>query len=308
MSLAIETCGLTKHFAETVAVVHLDLRIPRGEIFGLLGPNGSGKTTTLRMLLGLITPTEGTASVLGYSVADEARAIRGRAGALLEHDGLYDRFSAYGNLDYFGQIHHLEKQQRRKRVECLLRDIGLWDRREEPVSKWSKGMRQRLAIARALMHDPEIVFFDEPTSGLDPGATREVRQAIQHAAEARKKTFFICTHHLDEAERLCSLVGVINQGKLVACDAPDRLRDAMSQPRVAFRCRDLSHTVVDQIIALPFVRQAELEDGALHVELDEIEKTGEVVRFLVHAGVDVNEVYRPRKTLEEAFLTLVDKD
>ena len=305
MALAVETCGLTKHFAERAAVAHLDLHIPRGEIFGLLGPNGSGKTTTLRMLLGLIAPTEGTASVLGYSVTHEDRVIRTRAGALLEHDGLYERFSAYYNLDYFGQIYHLEKQQRQNRVEGLLRDIGLWDRREEPVHKWSRGMRQRLAIARALMHDPEIVFLDEPTSGLDPAATREVRQAIQHTVEAHKKTFFICTHHLDEAERLCSLVGVINQGKLVACDTPDRLRDAMSQPRVMFRCRNLTHTVVDQITALPFVKQAELGDGALYVDLDEMGKTSEVVKFLVHARVDIDEVHRPKKTLEEAFLTLL---
>lgn len=308
MSLAVETRGLTKRFGDTVAVSRLDLQIPSGQIFGLLGPNGSGKTTTLRLLLGLIVPTEGLASVLGYSAQDEPQAIRAHAGALLEHDGLYDRFSAYDNLDYFGRIYHIEPQERRRRIERLLREIGLWDRRADPVSKWSKGMRQRLAIARALIHEPEIVFLDEPTSGLDPAAARSVRETIQRTVEERQRTFFICTHRLDEAERLCSLVGVLNRGTLVACDTPAGLTQVQARPRIALGCRGLSDAVLDQINALPFVRQAQMQGGRLWVDLEDAASISQVVKALVYAGVDVEEVRRSQESLEEAFLALVEQD
>ena len=176
---AIETLGLTRRFDGRVAVDELTVTVAAGSVFGFLGPNGAGKTTTVRMLAGLIQPTSGDAVVAGHRVTADADALRGAVGILTETPGLYDRLSARQNLRYFARLYDLTVAQADDEVARYLRLLGLWDRRDDPVGTFSKGMRQKLAIARALLHDPAVVFLDEPTAGLDPEAARVVREFIK---------------------------------------------------------------------------------------------------------------------------------
>ena len=190
--------------------------MPRGIVFGFLGPNGSGKTTTIRLLLGLLEPTAGQARVLGFDLRTQADEIRARTGALLEHSGLYERLSAEDNLEFYGRVCRLPANVRRKRCEELLGNLGLWDRRKEPVGTWSRGMKQKLAIARTLLHRPTLIFLDEPTAGLDPVAAAALHDDLTALVAQEGVTVFLTTHNLAEAEKLCQQVGVINQGRLIA--------------------------------------------------------------------------------------------
>src|SRR3990172_8213797 len=196
----IETQELTRRFEATLAVDRLTLQVHDGEIFGFLGPNGAGKTTTLRMLSALIAPTTGTARVAGYTLGAQDQEIRRRVGILTESPGLYDRLSAAYNLEFFAGLYEVEDVP--GQVERYLRLLGLLDRRHEPAGTFSKGMRQKLAIARALLHEPRVLFLDEPTSGLDPEAAHLVREFIADL-KGKGRTIFLCTHNLDEADRLC---------------------------------------------------------------------------------------------------------
>ena len=228
--LAINTMGLSRTFGGRDAVVNLSIEIPRGSIFGLLGPNGAGKTTTIKLLLGLTEPSGGNARVLDLDVRTQASAIRQRCGALLEHAGLYERLTAEENLDFFARIWRFTAQQRRDRVRELLAGIGLWDRRKEIVAQWSRGMKQKLAIARALLHRPELVFLDEPTAGLDPSAAHALRHDLLKVADHDGVTLFITTHNLAEASKFCERVGVLKEGRLIALGTP---AEVMSDAKAA---------------------------------------------------------------------------
>ena len=304
--IAIRTENLTRDFATVRAVDHLTLNVPRGIVFGFLGPNGSGKTTTIRMLLGLLEPTEGTAEVLGYSVRREADEIRERAGALLEHTGLYERLSAEDNLEYFGRIYRMEKPAREARIRELLTHFGLWDRRGELVKDWSKGMRQKLAIARALMHRPPLVILDEPTSGLDPVAAVSVRDDLASLVEQEGVTVFLNTHNLPEAEKLCHLVGVIREGRLLAVGHPDELRSQVGRPSITITGSGFDDAVLDALRAHPEVAAAHAANGRLTVELLRPVEAGPLVALLVGAGASVEEVRKGQASLEDVFLALMN--
>ncbi len=305
---AVETKRLTRSFGDRDAVWELTLAVEPGEIFGLLGPNGSGKTTTVRMLVGLIAPTSGDAQVLGCDVRSASHKIRERTGVLMEHDGLYERLSARENLRYFARIYGLPSEARKRKISELLRGIGLLDRGDERVSRWSKGMKRKLAMARALVHDPEMVFLDEPTAGLDPIGTKEVRETIRAMARDSGKSFFLCTHNLDEAERLCSRVGVLHQGRLIACGRPDEIRSGMSRPTVRLGLRGRNERVMEEIGALTFVKSVQRSGEDVAVELDDLKRTGDVVRFLAGRGADIYKVEPVHRSLEEVFLELVGED
>ncbi len=235
MSLpAIRTTGLSKQFGTVRALDALTLEIPRGIIFGFLGPNGSGKTTTIRLLLGLVEPTSGGAEVLGYDIRTDAAAIRERTGALLEHCGLYERLSAEDNLDLYGRFWRLGPDVRRARINELLAHLDLWDRRRDIVAGWSRGMKQKLAIARALLHRPTLVFLDEPTAGLDPIAARALCDDLSRLATSEGVTVFLTTHNLAEAQRLCALVGVVQNGRLLAVGPPGELLHSSGSLEDAF--------------------------------------------------------------------------
>ena len=212
--------NLTKRFKETLAVDSLSLDVSEGEVFGFLGPNGAGKTTTVRMLTSLIAPTSGTATVGGFALGKQDTNIRRAVGVLTETPGMYDNLSAEYNLRIFAELYEVENVP--EQIEKYLKMLGLWERRFDAAGTFSKGMKQKLAIARALLHEPRILFLDEPTAGLDPEGAHLVREFI---AELKKegRTIFLCTHNLDEADHLCDRVGVFKT-RLLVVDTPTRLR------------------------------------------------------------------------------------
>jgi len=222
---AIRCQGLTRRFGDKVAVRSMDLVVERGEVFAFLGPNGAGKTTAVRMLAGLLQPTEGDAWVLGSDVRLAAEEIRRRIGVLTETPSLYGSLTARQNLAFFGELYDLGPARLGARVDELLGAFELGEAADRPVAGFSKGMRQRLAIARAILHDPELLFLDEPTSGLDPTAALGVREMIQQLSQEAGRTILLCTHNLDEAQRLCGRIGVISEGVLRAVGRPAELAE-----------------------------------------------------------------------------------
>ncbi len=299
----IKTDSLTKQFNDVVAVDRLSLLVNSGEVFGFLGPNGAGKTTTIRMLTALIAPTSGGAVVAGFELGKEDTQIRRVVGILTESPGLYDRLSAERNLDFFARLYEVEDVP--GQVERYLRMLELWDRRQEAVAQFSKGMRQKLAIARALLHEPQILFLDEPTSGLDPEAARLVRDFI---AELRSegRTIFMCTHNLDEADRLCDRIAVFNQ-HILALDTPSALRRSVYARTVVFHLRGIHPGFVERIENFPFVRSVETMGEKLVVGLDEPEENNPaIVRALVEMGAEIQFVGELRRSLEDVYLQLVN--
>jgi len=227
--IAIRANGLTRQFASVRALDDLTIEVPAGVVFGFLGPNGAGKTTTIRLLLNLIDPTIGSAEVLGFDSRTKGHEIRARCGALLEHSCLYERLSAEDNLRFYGRVARMTPRDIEARIKELLDQMGLWDRRKEAVFKWSRGMKQKLAIARAVVHRPGLVFLDEPTAGLDPVAANGLRKDLAALVSQQGATIFLTTHNMAEAEKLCNLVAVIRQGKLLAVGPPAELRARSGQ-------------------------------------------------------------------------------
>jgi len=304
---AILTDNLSKRFGSIRALDHLSLEVPRGQVFGFLGPNGSGKTTTIRLLLGLLEPSEGRASVLGLDVQKQADQIRSRTGALLEYSGLYERLSAEDNLDFYGRVWRLPAAQRRARSKELLVSLGLWERRREVVSTWSRGMRQKLAVARTLLHRPALVFLDEPTAGLDALAAAALRDDLASLVDQEGLTVFLTTHNLTEAERLCQQVAIIRQGRLLAVGKPSELRSSSDSPRVQVVGSGFTPAVVATLAARPEVARAALDGAGLALELRPGASVAPLVRLLVGQGVDIEEVRKVKPTLEEAFINLMNE-
>jgi ABC-2 type transport system ATP-binding protein len=305
--IAIQTTELTRNFDDVRAVDHVTMSVPVGSVFGFLGPNGAGKTTTIRLLLGLLEPTAGQARVLGADLPRQGDRVREKVGVLLEHDGLYHRLSAWDNLDFFGQVQRLSRPQRKVRAEELLKRMNLWEHRNRRVNEFSRGMRQKLAFARALLHRPALVFLDEPSAGLDPGSALALREDILAMARKEGVTVFLTTHNLAEAEKVCDTVGIIRKGELVACDSPGQLRVGATQPKIEVLGEGLTPQIVEAVRTLQNVVRAELDDGRLVVDLAEL-KAAPLVRLLVEQGVGVEEVRRVGASLEEAFIALVGED
>lgn len=300
----ISTTNLSKAFGDNLAVDRLSLSIPAGEVFGLLGPNGAGKTTTIRMLAALISPTGGTASVAGHQLGEGDQQIRKQVGILTESPGLYDRLSAERNLGFFASLYEVEDIP--GQVERYLRMLGLWERRHEEVGTFSKGMRQKLAIARALLHEPKVLFLDEPTSGLDPEASRVIRSFIGELRQ-EGRTLVICTHNLNEADRLCDRVAVF-KSRLIALDTPTNLRRQLFGRRVVFHMTDPKPDLVTLVKAVDFVQDAELVEEKLVVTLDDPDtQNPRLIRELVSANGQIRFVGELRHSLEEVYLQLVRK-
>ena len=302
---ALRADGITRDFGAVRALDSLSLEVPKGIVFGFLGPNGAGKTTAIRVFLGLLEPTAGRAEVLGLDTRREGDAIRVRCGALLEHPGLYERLSAHDNLDFYGRAWRVPKRTRAERIRELLTRFGLWDRRDDPVGNWSRGMKQKLAVARAVLHRPDLVFLDEPTSGLDPVATAGLREDLATLAAQEGVTVFLTTHNLNEAERLCAQVGVIRGGRLLAVGSPDELRARQDSGRVDITAHGVSDEVVASIQSMPDVASVTAENGRLTLSLRHGASVAPIVALLVQHDVAVEEVRRARASLEDAFLDLM---
>ena len=305
---AIVTHDLTRDFGSVRALDHLDLEVPAGIVFGFLGPNGSGKTTTIRLLLGLLEPSEGRAEVLGFDTRTQGDQVRERCGALLEHAGLYERLSAEDNLDFYGRAWHMPAAKRQARTRELLGHVDLYDRRKEMVGNWSRGMKQKLAVARTLFHRPKLVFLDEPTAGLDPVAAAALRDDLAGLAAREGATVFITTHNLQEAERLCARVAVIRQGRLLAVGHPDELRARGGGPRVEVIGRGFTSEILAGLRTRPEVASAEVSNGRLLLDLRDQAEAAPIVSQLVAGGAQVEEVRRGSASLEDVFLTLVQEE
>jgi len=299
---------LSRSFGAVTALDDLSLEVPAGIIFGFLGPNGAGKTTTIHLLLGLLEPTAGRAWVLGFDTSTQADEIRARSGALLEFAGLYERMSAQDNLDLYGRIYRMPAPERVARIKELLTHLDLWDRRRDLVGTWSRGMKQKLAVARALLHHPPLVFLDEPTAGFDPSASASLREDLASLVAQDQVTVFLNTHNLTEAEKLCAWVGVIRQGKLVTVGSPDELRARTGGPQAEIVGRGFTVPMLAMLRARPEVAHADLHNNHLRVELRGESEVGPCVRLLVQAGAEVQEVRRGRASLEDVFLTLMEEE
>jgi ABC-2 type transport system ATP-binding protein len=298
----IQTENLGRKFGAIVAVDSLTLQVAEGEVFGFLGPNGAGKTTTVRMLTCLIAPTSGSAVVNGYRVGREDREIRRSVGILTETPGLYDSLSAERNLQIYASLY--EVQEPATQISKYLQMLGLWERRLDPAATLSKGMKQKLAIARSLLHEPRVLFLDEPTASLDPEAAHVVHDFI---SELRRqgRTIFLCTHNLDEADRLCDRIAVFKT-RILALDTPARLRTQLFGRRIVVHLSQASQALADSIGRLPFVKAVQLVDNKLVLDMDNPEAHNpELVRALVGLGAEVQFVGELRRSLEDVYLQFI---
>lgn len=305
MTVMIETQDLTRQFNGKLAVDRLTVEVRQGEVFGFLGPNGAGKTTTVRMLACLIRPTSGAARINGYEVGRDNQQIRRICGILTETPGLYEKLSAQANLLYFARLYDVEDAE--AQVRKYLQMLGLWDRRDEPVGTFSKGMRQKVAIARALVHEPRLLFLDEPTAALDPEAAKTVRDFIEEL-KGEKRTIFLCTHNLDEAERLSDRIGVIRQ-RLIALDTPDGLRRSLFGRETEVQLAEVTPPMVEAIRGLDFVSHVKQDNNRLLISLSDPEAQNPlIVERLVSAGAKVQYVSEVKHSLEDVYLTLVREE
>jgi ABC-2 type transport system ATP-binding protein len=305
---AIKVQELVRDYRRVRALDHVSLEVPAGLVFGFLGPNGAGKTTLIRVLLGLARPTSGRVEVFGFDPVREGEAVRTRCGALLEHHGLYERLTALQNLEFAARACRMPVGERAARMQALLSRFGLWERRREVVGTWSRGMKQKLAVARAVLHRPPLVFLDEPTAGLDPVASNSLREDLARLAADEGVTVFLTTHNLAEAERLCALVGVVRRGRLVGFGSPTTLRTSRDGSGIRVATTGVDERTYAALGEMPLVAGLARDGDELRVTLASPDGTPEVVRWLVVQGVGIEEVRRDRASFEEAFLDLVDTD
>ena len=301
----IEIEGLTKRFGDVTAVEGLTLRVEDGEVFGFLGPNGAGKTTTVRMLACLISKTSGTASIDGYDIGKSAdvQKIRKTIGLLPESVGMYDDLSAYKNLDYYGRLYECSEDQRRERIEHFLRLLGLWEKRDVAAGTFSKGMKQKLAIARALIHDPKVLFLDEPTANLDPESAKTVSDFILDLKKERR-TIFINTHNLDEAEKVCDRVGILKT-RLVAMGATKQLLESLWGRKTVILLTKVDDAIVSAVKRLG-PRSVEVDGNRIVVDVgDPALDNPRMVDVIVAAGGRIQGVTELLPSLEDVYLRLV---
>lgn len=304
----IHARSLTKTFGAITAVKDVSFDVASGEVFVLLGPNGSGKTTTVRMLAALIAPTSGDATVVGEALSGGEAAltqIRARVGLLTESPGLYDRLTAYYNLLYFARLYRVPNPD--AQIEKYLKLLELWDRRDEPTGGFSKGMKQKVAIARALIHEPDLLFLDEPTSGLDPSAAKTLRDFLADL-KGEGRTIFLTTHNLDEAERLADHVAVLRTS-LIAVDTPTALRYRLFGARTQIQVANPDPALVSVAQAQANVRHVALRDDTLYVDVtDPATDNPALIAALVAAGARVQFVTEDRASLEQVYLELINHD
>jgi ABC-2 type transport system ATP-binding protein len=298
----VKSFSVGKKQPPITAVENLDLDIAEGEVFGFLGPNGAGKTTTVRMLTSLIAPTSGRATINGLEIGKQDTEIRKIVGILTETPGMYERLSAEKNLTIFAHLYGVKDIP--GQVEKFLRLLGLWERRFDEVGGFSKGMRQKLAIARALIHQPKVLFLDEPTSGLDPEAAHLVRDFIEEL-KAEGTTIFLCTHNLEEADRLCQRIAIF-KSHLITVDTPQGLRTRLFGRKVVFHLRELQPNWTALIARFPGVREVQAIENRLVVGLEKPEEQNPaIIRHLVELGADIQFVGELHHSLEDIYLEMI---
>jgi ABC-2 type transport system ATP-binding protein len=307
----IETKGLTKRFGGLTAVDNLTLKVNAGEVFGFLGPNGAGKTTTVRMLCCLISKTSGEAKIGDYDTgrSEDALKIRKLIGLVPDNVGLYEDLSAYDNLDFYGKLYGCTEAQRKENIERFLTMLGLWEKRDAVAGTFSKGMKQKLAIARALIHEPELLFMDEPTANLDPESAKTVRDFILELKK-EKRTIFLNTHNLDEAQRICDRIGILST-KLIATGTPQELEKALSggggtRKTIVLLQEQATDAILAGVRKLPAVGSVAAEGNKLEVALSDPDKqNAPVIEAIVKAGGHIQSVTIVSASLEDVYLKLV---
>jgi ABC-2 type transport system ATP-binding protein len=320
---AIETRKLVRNYRTTTgfprrrsitieAVKGIDFEVAEGELFGLLGPNGAGKTTTIKMLVTLLIPTSGVARVLGFDVVKDAREVRKRIGYVFGGErGAYDRLSGLDNLRYFAELYAVPPRVQKRRIPELLELVGLTGREKERVEGYSRGMKQRLHIARGLLHDPPVVVLDEPTIGLDPIGARELRSTIAELARAGK-TVLLTTHYMYEADALCDRISVISQGEIVASGTPADLKSVVADRTVVeIETFGVPHEAIERMRQAPGVTSVAVEEReqaqlVLVQSPKGLELTRELLAYL--DGVQVGRIAAREPTLEDAYVNLVKED
>ena len=302
----IELENLTRKFGELTAVDNVTLKVNKGEIFGFLGPNGAGKSTTVRMLCCLISKTSGEARVGDFDVdhEEDRLKIRKTIGYLSGDVGLYENLSAYKNLDFYGKLYEVPSAEREENIKRLLQLVGLWERKDDAAAGLSKGMKQKLAIARTLIHEPQVLFLDEPTANLDPLAAKTVRDFILELKK-EKRTIFMNTHNLDEAERVCDRIAVLKT-KLIAVGSPEDLERSVSNRKTVVHLESNGDSVLAAVKKLSTVKSVSKSENKIILDMDNPEKDNpQLVRTIVAAGGNIQYVTESRSTLEDVYLKLV---
>ena len=303
--MLIETNNLTRKFGDRLAVDNLNLTAEEGKILGFLGPNGAGKTTTMRMLAGLISPTSGYAVVDGIRPDKEAERVHEIIGILTETPGFYNNLSAQRNLEYFAGFYNLSDAS--AQIEKYLKLMGLWERRQDKVGTFSKGMKQRLALSRALIHKPKILFLDEPTSGLDPEVSQEVRGLIKNLSR-EGYTIILSTHNLSEAEQLCHRIAVIRTA-LVTLDTPANLRKRLFHHQTMIKLEEIDDNLIQVVSKLDYVNKHSREENTLLIELaDPSKHQADLIKKIVEAGGRIIEVTDKKHSLEDIYLSLLNEE
>ena len=304
----IEAEGLEKKFGSVLAVDDLSFHVDEGEVFGLLGPNGAGKTTTVRLLACLISPTRGSAKICGFNILEEPTKVRERVGILTENPCLYERLTAYENMNFFAEAYGISVEtERRNRIRELLEFFDLWEEKSQRVGNFSKGMKQKLAIARSIIHSPQVLLLDEPTAALDPESATEVRNMVTQLSQSEKCAILLSTHRMEDAEKLCSHVMIVDKGKRIAVDTPESLRKTSGPSILEVLLKENSVKIAESIRTIPAVK-ALAEDGSKRVlvTLDNPDSaTPQIVAAIVRAGGLILSVRILRPSLEDAYLKLL---
>ena len=303
----IDAENLTRKFGDVTAVDNITFHVDKGEIFGFLGPNGAGKTTTVRMLCCLIGKTSGEAHISGYDVgkSKDSLSIRKIIGLVPDNVGLYGELSAYKNLDFYGKLYECSESTRKENIERLLGMLGIWDKSDVPVGTFSKGMKQKIAIARALIHDPEILFLDEPTVNLDPESSKIVRDFILDLKK-ENKTIFLNTHNLDEAQRICDKIGILNT-ELKVIGTPKELEESLWGRKTVIQLERITASILRSLDHSITRRMARDENRIIIDVVDPEIENPKIVESIVEAGGHIQYVTELSPTLEDAYLKFVGK-
>jgi ABC-2 type transport system ATP-binding protein len=306
MTTAIHVENLTRRFGNLVAVDHISFEIGQGEIFGLLGPNGAGKTTTLSMLATMLKPTEGKATVNGIDVEKDEDGVRRSIGIVFQDQSLDEELTAWENMDFHGRLYRIPQGTRNQRIDELLNLVELSDRKDDIVKTFSGGMRRRLEIARGLLHHPSVLFLDEPTLGLDPQTRNHLWQYIATLAREKGITIILTTHYMEEADRLCNRVAIIDHGKIIALDTPGNLKDGIGGDVVTIKSTDTAGIV--GALKEPWINRIDEHEGEVVISLRNAEQhLSTIVTILVGRQIPISAISIHKPTLEDVFLSFTGK-